>query len=166
MNPHDILVPFPSFIDGVLAGVAGYGIDVSGLAMDHVGYQTASDAEYDRLAYVFASFGTLVSEDVVGGRRVGIYALREALRHGRYVIGVIELVAPKAGQECPSGFEHAEFVTGEPLAAFMVRYPRVPWDTSAMEQPVFPMLKLRLTETTQVKFHVRPVLDIIAGNQA
>lgn len=154
----------PDFIRTLLADVAACGVDVTGLVMDHVGYQAASDGEYDALSVEFQAIGTRVSEAIVGGRRVGIYRLHTPLVYGTYTIDAIELVAPKPGQTPRSAFEHAEFVTGEPLTAFMARYPKVPWDTGAITQPVFPMLRLKVSPDTQVKFHERPVLDIVAEN--
>lgn len=158
-----ILDAYNSFIEGILAGIQTSGIDVTDLVMDHIGYQASSNEDYDLSKKEFDAIGDLVSEKIVGGRRVGIYKLKTPLRYKQYVNEAIELVAPKEGQICPSGLEHVEFVLNEDFDSFMKKYPNVPWDTSAVNQPMFPMIKLKLTDTTQVKFHYKPVLEILKG---
>ena len=149
------------FIEKILKEISNLGIDASQLQMDHVGYQTSSDHEYDGLKEEFKKFGEMVSEKIVGGRRVGIYKFFKPLKFKQYVISAIELIAPKKGQVYPSGLEHAEFVLGESFELFMKKYPNLPWDISAINQPDFPMIKLRLAENMQVKFHLTPVLEIV-----
>jgi len=156
-----ILDTYHSFISGILTGIISFGIDVTDLDMDHIGYQASSNEDYDFSKKEFDTIGDLVSEKIVGGRRVGIYKLKIPLRYEQYVNEAIELVAPKEGQICPSGLEHVEFVLKDDFDSFMAKYPNVVWDTTAVNQPMFPMIKLKLTDTTQVKFHLTPVLDII-----
>lgn len=156
-----ILDNYQLFIETLLKKISEFGIDVSDLNMDHIGYQASSDADYDAMKGKFNTIGTLISEKIVGGRRVGIYKLYEPLKYKNYSPVAIEFYAPKAGQVCPSGLEHVEFVIKESFESFMAKYPNVPWDTSAMNQPEFPQVKLKLTDTTQVKFHYTPVLEIV-----
>lgn len=127
--------------------------------MDHIGYQASSNDDYDKLRGEFDGLGERVSEEVVGGRRVGIYKLNNPLHYQQYTNTAIELVAPKEGQQCPSALEHVEFVLKEPFESFMRCYPKISWDISAINQPGFPMIKLRLTRDTQVKFHLKPALE-------
>ena len=158
-----ILDNYQSFIETLLQKVNEFGIAVSDLNMDHIGYQASSNEDYDLSKKEFDMIGDLVSEKIVGGRRVGIYKLKTPLRYEQYVNEAIELVAPKEGQICPSGLEHVEFVLKEDFDSFMAKYPNVSWDTTAVNQPMFPMIKLKLSDTTQVKFHYKPVLDILKG---
>jgi predicted metalloenzyme YecM len=129
--------------------------------MDHIGYQTSSNADYDRLKPEFQKIGELLTEDIIGGRRVGIFKLSSSLKYKQYVISAIELIAPKEGQVCPSALEHAEFVIDRDFKSFMSCYPNLTWDTSAINQDFYAMLKLKLGKTTQVKFHRIPVLEIV-----
>lgn len=158
-----VLDNYIPFVEEILKGINNFGLDVSDLNMDHIGYQSSSNEDYDNLKAEFDKIGGLVSEKIVGGRRVGIYKLKEPLRYKQYVSGAIELVAPKEGQLCHSGLEHVEFVIKEDFDAFMKKYPNLPWDTSKVNQPTFPMIKLKLGNTTQVKFHYKPVLEIVEG---
>ena len=78
------------------------------------------------------------------------------------MINAIELIEPKKGQICLSSLEHVEFVINEQFDTFVARYPTLQWDTSAVNQPMFPMVKLPLGDNIQVKFHHEHVFDIAA----
>lgn len=156
-----VLDTYTPFIEGILKKINDLGIDVSDLNMDHIGYQASSNQDYDDLRKEFDEIGDYVSEKIVGGRRVGIYKLREPLRYKQYTNEAIELVAPKEGQICPSGLEHVEFILKETFDSFMKKYPNLSWDTSKTNQPMFPMINLKLSDSTQVKFHYKPVLEIV-----
>ena len=155
-----VLNNYHQFIEKVLTDIDTFGIDVSNLNMDHIGYQASSGEDYEHLKTEFDQIGTLMSEKIVGGRRVGIYRFHEPLRYKQYINTAIELIEPKPDQICPSALEHVEFVIDN-FESFMHQYPEVTWDTSAITQPDFPMIKLKLSGSTQVKFHLTPVLEII-----
>lgn len=155
-----ILDNYENFIQKILDKLNEMGVDVSSLNMDHIGYQASSDNDYDKLKAEFDAIGERISEKIVGGRRVGIYKLNKPLRFRQYINTAVELVAPKAGQICPSALEHVEFVI-DGFENFMKKYPNVQWDTSAISQPDFPMIKLQLGKDLQVKFHLTPVLEIV-----
>ncbi|NTU47018.1 VOC family protein [Candidatus Roizmanbacteria bacterium] len=161
-----ILDNYDDFIKTILHKLKNHGIDVEKLNMDHIGYQASSDEDYNTLKNEFNNFGSLVSEEIVGGRRVGIYKLSQALQFHQYIIPAIELIAPKAGQTCPSALEHVEFVLTESFDSFMNKYPDLHWDTTAINQPGFPMIKIKLGDTIQVKFHLQPILEIVSGKTA
>jgi len=156
-----ILDKFNSFLDTCFEKIEEFGIDISKYELDHIAYQASSDSDYDKLMPEFLKVGKLVKEAIVGGRRVGIFELKDPLKYKSYLIPCIELIAPTKGQKCPSAPEHFEFVIDEKFEDFMKRYPNLDWDVSAIDQPVFPMIKLKLTGYTQVKFHYKPVLDIV-----
>lgn len=156
-----ILDNYVSFIEGILKRIEELGIDVTNLNMDHIGYQASSNEDYDNLKEEFDKIGEYVSEKIVGGRRVGIYKLYKPLHFKQYTPVAIEFYAPKIDQKCLSGLEHLEFILKEDFDSFMKKYPNVPWDTSAVNQKDFPQIKLKLSDTTQVKFHYTQVLDIV-----
>lgn len=156
-----ILDNYNTFIEKILQKLNELSIDVSDLNMDHIGYQASSNEDYNRLRAEFNGLGVRISEEIVGGRRLGIYKLNNPLHFQQYTNTAIELVAPKEGQICPSALEHVEFVLKESFESFLKRYPNVSWDTSAVNQPDFPMIKLKLNTYVQVKFHLTPVLEII-----
>lgn len=155
-----ILDNYETFIEKILRKLDELGIDVSGLNMDHIGYQASSNEDYDKLITEFDEIGKRMSEAIVWGRRVGIYKLNKPLRLRQYINTAIELIAPKDGQVCLSALEHVEFVIDD-FENFMKKYPNIQWDTSAISQPDFPMIKLKLDKNLQVKFHLTPVLEIV-----
>jgi len=74
-----VLDNYTKFVEGILNKIKEFGIDVSDLNMDHIGYQASSNEDYDNLKKEFDKIGALVSEKIVGGRRVGIYKLHSPL---------------------------------------------------------------------------------------
>lgn len=156
-----ILDNISSFLDTIFQKINEKGIDVSDYELDHIGYQASSNEDYDKTKPQFLEIGELVSEEIVGGRRVGIVKLNTPITYQNRIIPAVEFAAPKDGQNCPSAWEHVELVIKESFDDFIKRYPNLDWDTSAVNQPMFPMVKLRLTDALQVKFHYQPVLEII-----
>ncbi len=156
-----ILDTLGSFISETLNYIHTFGIEVGNLEMDHIGYQASSDEDYENLKVEFNEFAKLLSEEIIGGRRVGIYQLNKPFTYKNYTIAAIELIAPKQEQKVPSGLEHVEFVLKESFESFMKRYQSIPWDVGAINQSKFPLIKLKLSEHTKVKFHLKSVLDIV-----
>lgn len=156
---------YKSFLDKLFTKINELRIDVSGLELDHLGYQASSNEVYDQLKPEFLKFGEQVSENIVGGRRVGIFQLKTPLKYEIYTISAIELIAPKEDQICQTNLEHAEFVLKENFESFMKKYPNLSWDISAINQDTFPMIKLKLDTDLQVKFHSTPVLEIIKNQK-
>ncbi|QQS38764.1 VOC family protein [Candidatus Woesebacteria bacterium] len=156
-----ILDNYKEFLDKLFTDIHSEKIDVSGYYLDHFGYQCSSNDDYDNLKPELQKVAEMISENVVGGRRVGIFKLNTPLIYNNKEIPAVELVAPKEAQVCPSALEHAEFVIDTDFDSFIKKYPNLDWDLNAINQPTFPMVKLKLSENTQVKFHLRPVLDII-----
>jgi predicted metalloenzyme YecM len=160
-----ILDNYKDFLDKMLQDIEVKGIDVSKYDLDHFGYQCSSNEDYDKLKPEFEKIGKLIDEAIVGGRRVGIFKLDIPLEYKDWKIQAVEVVAPKVGQECPSALEHAEFVIDTDFDSFVKRYPNLNWDLTAINQPTFPMVKLKLSDFTQVKFHLQPVLEIVGKKE-
>lgn len=156
-----ILDNYREFLDKLFSDISAKGIDVSGYYLDHFGYQCSSNEDYDKLKPEVTETSEMVSENVVGGRRVGIFKFKTPLQFNGKEIPAFELVAPKDGQVCPSALEHAEFVIDTDFDTFVKKYPNLDWDLTAINQPTFPMVKLKLSKDTQVKFHLKPVLEIV-----
>ena len=156
-----IIDNYRDFLDKLIEDIEEKGIDVSKYNLDHFGYQCSSNEDYDNLKPEFEKIAKLVSENIVGGRRVGIFEFITPLQYKGQLIPAVELVAPKEGQICPSALEHAEFVIDGDFDSFVKKYPNLDWDLTAVNQPTFPMIKLKLSDNTQVKFHYKPVLEVI-----
>jgi predicted metalloenzyme YecM len=160
-----ILNGYEDFLDKLLQDIEVKGVDVSKYNLDHFGYQCSSDEDYDKLKPEFEKIAKLISENIVGGRRVGIFKFNSPLEYKNWHIQAIELVAPKEGQKCSSALEHAEFVIDTDFDTFVKKYPNLDWDLTAVSQPTFPMVKLKLSDYTQVKFHLQPVLKIVESEK-
>lgn len=152
---------YKEFLDKLLSDIEAKGIDASNYYLDHFGYQSSSNEDYDKLKPELLAIAEMISENIVGGRRVGIFKFNTPLLYNGKEIPAFELVAPKDGQICPSALEHAEFVIDTDFDSLVKKYPNLDWDLTAINQPTFPMVKLKLSENTQVKFHLKPVLEII-----
>ena len=159
-----ILENYKDFLDELIKNINEKGIDLSNFYLDHFGYQSSSNEDYDNLIPEFKKIGTMVSEHIVGGRRVGIFKLNTPIIYNGKEIPAVEVVAPKEGQVCPSALEHVEFVIDSDFDTFVKKYPGLNFDVSKVDQPTFPMVTLKLSENTQVKFHLTPLLEIV-GNE-
>lgn len=156
-----ILDDYQVFLDKIISKVGFLGIDVSTFNLDHLGYQASSDEDYYKNLPEALSLGKKVHENLVGGRLVSIFKLNTPIEYRNYHIEALELIAPKKDQIVESHLDHVEFVIDKSFEEFMNEYPSVNWDTSAVDQPTFPMLKVQLGEGLIVKFHYEPVLKIV-----
>ncbi len=150
-----------NFLDRLFEDLEKVGIDVSNLEMDHIAYKTSSEKEYFDLMPDFLKIGSLVKESIVRERRVGIFKLNKPWYYKDYTISAVELIAPKKDEIIKPGFEHAEFVLNESYKSFMKRTPNLDWDITVMNSDLFSMIKLKLMNNMQVKFHQIPILEIV-----
>lgn len=98
---------FSQFADDLISRIP---FDISDLKLDHFGYQASSAQDYKNLKDESLSLGNLISENIVGGRRVGIFLFHKDLIYKNFRIKGFELVEPKQGQICQSQLDHLEFV--------------------------------------------------------
>lgn len=150
-----------TFIKEKIEQLTSLGIDVSNLQLDHFGYQTSSKEDYDTKSKEVISLATLASENIVGGRRVGIYKLNEPFIYQNYKILGFELVEPREGQICNSQLDHLEFVLPVNFEQFIELNPSVNWDTTAMNRPEFAKLTVKFNDGTSVKFHLKNIFEEI-----
>lgn len=148
------------FLNKLTSKLSGLGVSLEDATLDHIAFYVASSEEYDDLRGEFLKLGSLEKEPLVSGRRVGVFKLHKPLIYEGQGIKAIELIEPKEGQVVESsGLEHAEYILPVTLEEFVEKYPNVNWDKSRMNREEFPMLKLRLTESIQVKFPRNPILE-------
>lgn len=152
---------YKSFLEQIFHKLDNLDVDVSNLYLDHIGYQSSSKEDYEICKRELLMAGKEMSEAVVGGRRVEIIKLNNPIEYNERVIPVIEVIEPKEGQVCPSALEHIEFVLDSSFEEFVHKYSKINWNTSKIDQPVFPMITLDLGDNIQVKFHLKPVLEIV-----
>ncbi|MFQ5493387.1 MAG: VOC family protein [Candidatus Dojkabacteria bacterium] len=149
------------FIAKVYKLLAGLGIDTDKLSIDHTAYQADSAEDYESQKKHVMESEELISENIVGGRRVGIFGLKSPLSYKGESFSVIEIIEPRAGQEVKSAWEHVEFMVEGTLEEFMAKHPKLQWTKDAIDRNEFPMLILKLTEDIRAKFPRRSVLDEI-----
>ncbi|HYD35787.1 MAG TPA: VOC family protein [Vitreimonas sp.] len=150
-----------AFLDSFFEQISHLGIDISQLTLDHIAYQAASAQDYDALKPSFMKQGKEVSEEMVGGRRVGIFELHQPLKYKNYTINAIELVEPRPDQTCDSMFQHAEFIWPQDFQILIEKYPHLNWDTSSMNRADFPHLKFNFDNGLTLKFLHQPILDMV-----
>lgn len=149
------------FLHDFMRLVEATGIDVSNYNLDHVAYQAASSEEYDDIREEFLEISNSEHEAMVGGRRVGVFTLKEPIRYDNNIIVALEILEPKEGREVVAGWEHAEFVIDETYDNFMERYPEIKWDVSSIDRPIYTHLKIRFPNGMQLKFHNMDILETI-----
>jgi predicted metalloenzyme YecM len=148
------------FLDSLFEQISNVGLDVSGLLLDHVAYQASSSKDYDQVKDNFSNLGKIVSEEVIGGRRVSVFELKKPLSYKNYQIPVLELIEPKESQICESALQHAEFVYENPFEELIKKYPNVDWDTSSMYRIQFAHLKINFDNGLTLKFLQDPILSM------
>lgn len=152
---------YNSFLDSFFEEIEKTGIDISGLSLDHIAYQASSSEDYEKLLSDFSNLGKLISEEIIGERRVAVFQLKEAIKYKNYSIPALELIEPKVGQQCESALQHAEFVVSEPFQSYIEKYPTVKWDTSSMNRDEFSHLKLNFDNGITLKFLLKPILELV-----
>jgi predicted metalloenzyme YecM len=148
------------FLDKLNDYVNRLGIDISNATLDHIAYYTTSSENYDQTKLEFEKFSKLVKEPLVNERRVGVFKFHKPIEYNHQNIKAIELIEPRKNQVIKvAGLEHAEYILPVDLEEFVNNYPDINWDTSRINREQFPMLKLRLSDSMQIKFPRYPILS-------
>ena len=141
------------------------------LVIDHLCYRTATVADYERLRDALLATNDLLAESVIGGRRIATFRLAVPYVYGERRIGLVELPEPKPGSPYPAGWEHAEFVTDRPLADFAtwaeqkLTLAATAYDRRGLTKARNADLRLRLPGGLSVKFHERPLDEVIRSER-
>lgn len=151
---------YTQFLDSFFEQINNVGLDITGLPLDHIAYQASTKEDYEQHLPEFSKLGELVSEEIIGGRRVAVVKLNEPFTYKNYSISALELIEPKEGQQCESAFQHAEFVVSQPFEDYIEQYPDIDWDTSSMGRDEFSHLKLNFENGLTLKFLQRPILEL------
>lgn len=142
----------PLFLEKLLPEIKATGIDVSKFTCDHICYRVSTLEGYEREKENMKSLGVLLSEVPISGRPIASYKLHEPIRFKEHVIPVLELPAPKPGQETRDGFEHIEFATGFHPEQFLELYPQIAFKTTGLQKKFNPEIEVKLASGA-VKFH-------------
>ena len=139
------------------------GVDVSSFEMDHVCYRVASPERYDSLRHAWSRYvrNFTFHESLVNGRPIAVFVLEFPPTVCGRVIHAVELPAPKKGSAYDEGWEHAEFVIEESFDDFRARHSELVFDTKSVDKELNPELGLKLGHGLQVKFHHKPLGEVI-----
>lgn len=161
---RDVIGDTTAFLDAVFEGLRVQGVDVSHYLLDHICYRVASQELYELKKAQLSKLGVILCEANIGGRPIATFRLVDPIRYGHRRIPMVELPSPKASSPYPNGLEHAEFVVSEPLEAFVKRYPKLAWDTSAMGKARNADVSIKLSDEPRrsVKFHRQSLDSVIA----
>jgi len=149
---------YSEFVGQVIQDINEIGINISNYELDHIAYTVSTKAEYEELRSQILKLGELTGEDLVGGRRVGVVKLDRPLIYKEKLIPGFELIEPVEGVSTESCLDHIEFVVPEGNEELMKKYPEVQWDTTSLNRPEYPHLKV---EGIKVKFHELSIFDTI-----
>lgn len=152
------------FLDSFFEQITKAKLDITNLSLDHVAYQAASSEEYDQLKPSFVELGELVNEEIIRGRRVSVFRVYKPVQYKGYTFNALELIEPKKGQVCDSGYQHAELITQKPFEEYMKEYPDLQWDTSSINNSAFSHLKLNFDNGLTLKFLQKPILELVSHN--
>ena len=154
---------YTKFLDTFFEEINKAGIDISGLTLDHIAHQASSSEDYDKVREEFSKLGAMVSEEVVGGRRVCVFDLHSPLKYKDYTIQALELVEPKPDQVFESAFQHAELIYEGSFEGLIQKYPNIDWDKTSMNRDEFAHLKLNFDNGLTLKFLHAPILEQFAS---
>lgn len=141
-----------NFLNEFFKELDSTGIDYSKFVIDHIGYQCDSGEDYDSKKIELEESADLLNEHIFKERRIGIFKFKNPIEYNDSSIQLLELIEPEPGKSEFSHWEHVEFIVLHEIDELVHTYPDLGWDESALHRDKFPMLKLRLTDSIQVKF--------------
>lgn len=138
------------------------------LFLDHICYRVETVERYEELCAALLQHGhELLVESIVGGRRISTFKLSIPLIYEDRQIPLLELPEPKPGSFYAEGYEHVEFVTDRPLAAFVNHLPELiaptvkEIDQKGMVKPRNADVRVKLGDGYSVKFHEQRLEEVI-----
>lgn len=140
--------------------------------IDHMCFRCRSTDEYVdvRTRLTSNDIGTLLVEDIIGGRPISTILLSKPYVYEDWTIPCIEIACPKKGKAHKAGLEHVEVVIGdiedgfhnskEKLLKFIETYPNILFDMKAIDKAINADISLVLADSGSMKFHVRSLFDV------
>ena len=140
--------------------------------IDHMCFRCRSRDEYVDIRTRLTSddIGTLLVEDIIGGRPISTILLSKPYLFEDWSIPCIEVACPKPGKSHQAGLEHVEVTIGnaddgfhdskEKLLDFVAKYPDIKFDMKAIDKTINADVHLPLDPCGSMKFHVRSLFDV------
>lgn len=176
---QDIVADLPRFSDALTRLTGRLGLDIAPLAADHISLRCHQNATAGRWRRGFEQCGELLSENIINGRPICLFKLREPVCVAHWKFTVIELPWPGEKRYPHEGWEHIEIVLpGAPetlnaralalLADEGLSQPGIVVKTSSPqgERERLPNPTLAVTDgVVTVKFHPWSIEEIVASEQ-
>ncbi|MBN1618049.1 VOC family protein [Candidatus Dojkabacteria bacterium] len=143
---------YKDFLEKFFQAFNAAGINLDNLDLDHLGYQTSSSEDYEKIKSELLSISLLGEETTFNDRRIGIFILNNPIQYNDFSIDIIEVIEPEKGENRESDWEHVEFTTKDMIETLIELYPNLDWDKSALHRDRFQMLKLKLSNGLRIKF--------------
>ena len=149
------------FLDTLFSMISDIELDiVHKLVLDHICYRVTTIDEYQVKRTELLSIATMLAESMVNGRLIAVFKLNEPIIYKNRSISIIELPQPKNSYSYPTGLEHAEFVTREPLQKIVDRYPQFAFEVFGIHKKINADITLKLG-TFCIRFHNQSLEDVI-----
>lgn len=156
-NPH-------SFFDKVFNHLRNKKVNIDQLEIDHLCYRTQTYDEYQMLKIKLSPFATYLGAEMVNGRPIAAFKLKDPIQYNQYTISILEVPAPKPNSTHLSGLEHIEVVIKESFDDFIKKHPHIQFVTKGMSKNFNPELEIEF-EDCAIKFHHQSLEDVIASEQ-
>ena len=148
------------FLENLFSKISEIELKLENYEMDHICYRVQSVNEYKVKKEELKEFGELLIESMVNGRLISTFKLHEPIVYNNRKIFLVELPAPKSMHSYPSGLEHAEFVTKEPLQKIIDRYPQYSFEAFGIHKKINADITLKLGNYC-IRFHNQSLEEII-----
>lgn len=145
---------YEEFLGQILKETREAGFDLRDFVqLDHMCYRVSSREQYDNKKALLLSLGTLLGENIVNGRPIAVFRLRQPVVYDGWRVDAVELPAPKSGEDTREGLEHVEFVLYDDKDVFLQKYAGKDFILRAADRGVNPEIGFKLPSYT-VKFHL------------
>ncbi len=148
------------FLEELFSRLSSIELSLDAYELDHICYRVESLEQYISKKNELSLFGDLLAESLVSGRKISTFKLFEPILFRERTINIIELPAPKNGNQYRSGFEHAEFVTKIPLHEIVKKYPQYAFEIYGIHKKTNADITLKLGDYC-IRFHNQSLEDVI-----
>jgi predicted metalloenzyme YecM len=148
---------YEDFLDRVFENLAGAGIDITGLQIDHIAFRAKTREEYVAKLEELKANGELLDVAIINDRPVAILKLNQPIEYKDFSIPYFELMAPREGRP-EFGLDHIEVVVPD-LNAFQAEHKELEFERK--DRAINPELVLKFPNNANVKFHTRDIATVL-----
>lgn len=159
-NISSLLWNYTLFLDSIFNDLEKIKIDVSNFELDHICYRVSSNLKYDYLKNELINYGSLLTENIISGRKISTFKLEEPIIYKNRKISILEIPSPKKWSDYKDWFEHVEFVIDLWFTDFMNKYSNIGFITKDLSKENNPDIKIKFSNYS-VKFHHDSLENVI-----